>query len=206
MKQVYIHGLGQTPDSWNNVILQMNAAEHSICPNLAELVRGKEATYQNLYSSFSTLCNDNEEPLILCGLSLGGVLALNYAIDHPEKVKNLILLAPQFKMPKKLLKFQNLIFRLMPQSSFEQMGFGKNDFLNLCNTMMELDFSQAVQKISCPSLILYGEKDKANKTASVELANLLQHAMLKELRGVGHEINVEAPDKLIAAIKAFGNL
>lgn len=51
MKQVYIHGLGQTPDSWNNVILQMNAAEHSICPNLAELVRGKEATYQNLYSS-----------------------------------------------------------------------------------------------------------------------------------------------------------
>lgn len=203
MKQIYIHGLGQTPDSWNNVVVQMNVAEHSICPNLAELVRGKETTYQNLYSAFAALCDETDEPLVLCGLSLGGVLALNYAIDFPEKVEHLILLAPQYKMPKKLLKFQNLIFRFMPQSSFKQMGFGKNDFLKLCNTMMELDFSQAVQKIPCPSLIIYGEKDKANKTASVELANLLQHATLKELSGVGHEINVEASDKLVAVIKEF---
>ena len=203
MKQIYIHGLGQTPDSWNNVVVQMNVAEHSICPNLAELVRGKETTYQNLYSAFAALCGKTDEPLVLCGLSLGGVLALNYAIDFPEKVEHLILLAPQYKMPKKLLKFQNLIFRFMPQSSFKQMGFGKNDFLKLCNTMMELDFSQAVQKIPCPSLIIYGEKDKANKTASVELSNLLQHATLKELSGVGHEINVEASDKLVAVIKEF---
>lgn len=203
MKQIYIHGLGQTPESWDTVIIQMNTTEHSICPNLAEMVKGKETSYQNLYSAFAALCNETDEALVLCGLSLGAVLALNYAIDYPEKVEKLILLAPQYKMPKKLLRFQNLIFRFMPQSSFEQMGFGKKAFLKLCSTMMELDFTQAIQKVSCPSLIIYGEKDKANKAASIDLAKLLRHATLKELSGVGHEINIEAPGKLATAVKDF---
>lgn len=203
MKQIYIHGLGQTPKSWDSVIMKMNTAEHSICPNLVEMVKGKETTYQNLYSEFATLCNATDDPLILCGLSLGGVLALNYAIDYPKKVEKLILLAPQYKMPKKLLKFQNLIFRFMPQSSFEQMGFGKNDFLTLCSTMMELDFTQAVQKVSCPSLVVYGEKDKANKAAAINLSKLLQHATLKAISGVGHEVNADAPGKLAVVINDF---
>ena len=203
MKQIYIHGLGQTPESWDTVIMQMNTAEDSICPNLAEMVKGKETSYQNLYSAFAALCNETDEPLVLCGLSLGGVLALNYAIDYPEKVEKLILLAPQYKMPKKLLRFQNLIFRFMPQSSFEQMGFGKKAFLKLCRTMMELDFTQAIQKVSCPSLIIYGEKDKANKDASIDLAKLMRHATLIELSGVGHEMNIEAPSKLATAVKDF---
>ena len=35
--------------------------------------------------------------LNLCGLSLGAVLALNYAIDFPKKVNSLILIAPQYE-------------------------------------------------------------------------------------------------------------
>ena len=36
-----------------------------------------------------------EEDICLCGLSLGGVLALNYAIEHPGKIKVLVLIARQ---------------------------------------------------------------------------------------------------------------
>ena len=203
MKRVYIHGLGQTSDSWNQVLLKMNATEDNLCPDLAELVRGKETTYQNLYSAFSALCNEIDAPLTLCGLSLGGVLALNYTLDYPEKVESLVLIATQYKMPKRLLKFQNLLFRFMPKSSFEQMGFGKSDFLELCKTMMELDFSQEVQKISCPLLIIYGEKDQANKAASVELRNIMANAELKVLNGVGHEVNIAAPEELAKVLTKF---
>ena len=206
MKQVYVHGLGQTPDSWNKVVSQLGVAEYSICPNLVELVRGKEATYQNLYSSFSTVCDEISEPVALCGLSLGGVLALNYAIEHPEKVESLILIATQYKMPKKRLKFQNVIFRFMPKSMFHQMGFRKEDFFKLCNTMMELDFSKSLQTVSCPTLVVCGEKDNANKNASIELANLLSNATLQELSGTGHEANVEAPGKLAKVIGAFSKI
>lgn len=51
--------------------------------------------------------------------SLGAVLTLNYAIDHPDKVKALVLIAAQYKMPKKLLKVQNMLFHLMPNSAFQ---------------------------------------------------------------------------------------
>ena len=102
MKQIYIHGLGQTSNSWNKVIEQLEDVEYSICPDLAELVQGQEITYQNLYAAFSTMCDAIEGDISLCGLSLGGVLALNYAIEHSEKVKSLVLIAIQYKMPKKL--------------------------------------------------------------------------------------------------------
>ena len=39
MKQIYLHGLGQNPDSWSKVIEQLETAEHSVCPDLSELVQ-----------------------------------------------------------------------------------------------------------------------------------------------------------------------
>lgn len=203
MKQIYLHGLGQNPDSWSKVIEQLEAAEHSMCPDLSELVQGQDTTYQNLYAAFSAMCDEIEEDICLCGLSLGGVLALNYAIEHPEKIKGLVLIATQYKMPKKLLRVQNAIFRFMPKSMFQQTGFGKSDFLKLCNTMMEWDFSDSIYNVSCPTLVIYGEKDRANKNASIELANMLIDAELQVFNGVGHEINIEAPDKLEETLRVF---
>ena len=203
MKQIYLHGLGQNPDSWSKVIEQLEAAEHSMCPDLSELVQGQDTTYQNLYAAFSAMCDEIEEDICLCGLSLGGVLALNYAIEHPEKIKGLVLIATQYKMPKKLLRVQNAIFRFMPKSMFQQTGFGKSDFLKLCNTMMELDYSDSIYNVSCPTLVIYGEKDRANKNASIELANMLIDAELQVFNGVGHEINIEAPDKLEETLRVF---
>ena len=203
MKQIYLHGLGQNPDSWSKVIEQIETAEHSVCPDLSELVQGQGTTYQNLYAAFSAMCDEIEEDLCLCGLSLGGVLALNYAIEHPEKIKVLVLIATQYKMPKKLLRVQNAIFRFMPKSMFQQIGFGKSDFLKLCNTMMELNFSDSIYKVSCPTSVIYGEKDRAKKNASIELANMLIDAELQVFNGAGHEINIEAPDKLVETLRVF---
>lgn len=203
MQQIYVHGLGQTAESWNKVDLGTGFDGNRTYLNLADLIHGKDAAYENLYSAFSDVCDAKEDMLRLCGLSLGGVLALNYAIDHPEKTEALVLVAPQYKMPKKLLRFQNAVFRLMPNRMFQEMGFKKAGFLKLCSTMMELDFSDSVKKIACPSLVICGGKDTANKKAAVELAGLLTHCELQIFDGVGHEVNIEAPEKLGKAIRGF---
>lgn len=203
MKQVYVHGLGQTPASWERTCYYLNDNGQSVCPNLAEIVRGREINYQNLYKAFASICNEMDSSINLCGLSLGGVMALNYAIDYPEKVNSLVLIAAQYKMPKKLLQLQNLLFRFMPKSMFQQMGFGKKEFIHLCKTMMELDFSNDLRKISCPVLVVYGEKDDANKKASIELANILQDAELQVVNGSGHEINTDAPETLAEILRIF---
>ena len=205
MKKVYIHGLGQTSESWDTVFTHLGNIGDNVCPNLADLVHDKELTYNTLYTAFAMACNEIEEPISLCSLSLGSVLALNYAIEYPEKVKSLVLIAAQYKMPKKLLKIQNILFRLMPNAMFQEMGFGKKDFLRLCSTMVDLDFSDLVGKISCPSLIICGEKDKVNRSASTELAVILPNAEICILEGAGHEVNVEAPQKLAEILQSFYN-
>lgn len=203
MKYVYLHGLGQTAESWNKVTRATEMADNSVCLDLAEMVKGKAATYSNLYSALSEMCNAEKEDIILCGLSLGGVLALNYAIDYPQKVKALVLIAAQYKMPTRLLKLQNALFHFMPQSMFQQTGFGKPDFISLCNTMAELDFSDSINQVSCPVLIVCGEKDKANKTASIELTDILKHSQFKEISETGHEVNLESPEKLASILREF---
>lgn len=203
MKYLYLHGLGQTAESWNKVTRATEMADNSVCLDLAEMVKGKAATYSNLYSTLSEMCNAEKEDIILCGLSLGGVLALNYAIDYPQKVKALVLIAAQYKMPTRLLKLQNALFRFMPQSMFQQTGFGKPDFISLCNTMVELDFSDSINQVSCPVLIVCGGKDKANKKASIELAHILKHSKFKEISEAGHEVNLESPEKLASLLREF---
>ena len=203
MKYLYLHGLGQKPDSWNKVIKETKVSESSISLSLAGMLEGKDVTYSELYSAFSEECDKENEAIVLCGLSLGAVLALNYAIDHPDKVKALVLIAAQYKMPKKLLKFQNMLFRLMPNSMFRQIGFKKADVISLCGTMAELDFRDSLHNVSCPVLIVCGEKDNANKKASKELCHYLNNSYFHELMKTGHEANIEAPEELAIVLQQF---
>ena len=203
MKYLYLHGLGQKPDSWNKVIKETKVSESSISLSLAGMLEGKSATYKELYSAFSSECDKENDGIVLCGLSLGAVLALNYAIDHPDKVKALVLIAAQYKMPKKLLKFQNMLFRLMPNSMFRQIGFKKADVISLCGTMAELDFRDSLHNVSCPVLIVCGEKDNANKKASKELCHYLNNSYFHELMKTGHEANIESPEELAIALQRF---
>lgn len=203
MRPIYLHGLGQTPDSWKSLIEQLEFTECSMCLDLIEICQGKQATYKNLYEGFSRTCSVFDEPIDLCGLSLGGVLALNYTIEHPEKVNSLVLIAAQYRMPKGLLKVQNFLFQFMPKSMFEQTGFGKKEFIQLCKSMMELDFSNSIQNISCPTLIVCGERDSANKKASVELAGFLKNSQLQIISDTRHEVNIEAPKRLAEVLRVF---
>ena len=200
MQYIFIHGLGQTALSWDKTISFLKNSVQYNCPNLSGLIADKDVTYQNLYTAFSAYCNDIPEPLCLCGLSLGGMLALNYTLDNPEKVKSLILIGTQYKIPKGLFKFQNLIFNILPKSAFKGMGFDKPDILRLTKSMIELDFSAELTKISCDTLIICGAKDKANFKAAKGLSERILTAKLKIIENAAHEVNKDNPEELAKII------
>ena len=203
MRQVYVHGLGQTPAIWEPVLRRLDAPGDRACPDLAAMAPDRETTYPALYHAFSQLCNGLEAPLALCGLSLGGVLALHYAAQYPERVGALVLMAAQYRMPKRLLQVQNVLFRFMPSSSFRETCFAKAQFLQLCGSMAALDLSEAISRITCPALVLCGSQDRANKGASMELAQLLHKAELHIVEGAGHELNREVPETLAPLLQSF---
>lgn len=203
MAKILIHGSGHQAASWNETISYMENNDDILCPNLVSVLKGKEASYSNLYSSFIEYCGKIDGPVHLCGISLGGILALNYALDFPEKTKMLILIGTPYKVPKAAFALQNMIFRFLPKSVFENMAFDKKDTFALGNSMKSLDFSSGVQNIKCPALIICGKKDNANMKSAYYLAQNIKNAELKIIENVGHVVNEEAPEALAKILDEY---
>ncbi len=203
MKKILIHGSGHKADSWNKVIAYMENDKDILCPNLATILNEKETSYTNLYSSFAEFCNEIDGKIDLCGLSLGGILALNYAIDYPDKVEKLILIGTPHKVPKVMFSIQNVVFKLLPKSLFETMAFDKNNTFILGKTMKKLDFSNRVHKVQCPTLVISGEKDSANIKSAYYLSENIKNAELKIIANTGHVVNEENPKELASVISEY---
>ena len=201
MKYILLHGMGQNASSWDKTISYLPNTAETVCPELSNFFSEGNCNYNKMYSSFCRYCNSFSEPLNLCGLSLGAVLALNYAIDFPDKVSSLILIAPQYNMPKFLLKVQNMLFKFMPESKFKDIGLKKKDFITLTNSMMDINFTNSLNNVNCPAVIICGEKDNVNKKAAIKLARELPNAKLSTIVNSGHEVNVDNPQGLAHAME-----
>lgn len=106
MKNILIHGLGQNSKDWDTIKNELETRGITpIVPDLFDLAKGRKLDYPTVYQAFSELCESYKDKLNLCGLSLGGLLALNYAMQYPRKINSLVLIGTPFEIPKGLLKF-----------------------------------------------------------------------------------------------------
>lgn len=133
------------------------------------------------------------KPFRVCGLSLGALLALDYAILHRDQVASLVLIGAQYKAPRLLMDVQNLLFSCTPNRAFPAMGLSKRAMLQLTRSMRGLDLTERLGQINCPVTVVCGEKDRINLGASQRLVALLPQAELHIIPGAGHEVNRDAP-------------
>lgn len=198
MKNILIHGLGQNEVSWNKVEEELKSNNIKVeTPSLYLMLKDITSDYATLYEKFSNYCNNFDEKLNLCGLSLGGILAIDYAKEHPDKVNSLILIGTPYKVPKFLFKVQELIFKVMSKSTFEKIGCEKKDFISLVNSMSNLD------KITCKTLILCGVKDNQNMESAKLLNKSINNSSFKTINNSSHEVNVDNPKELANTIYDF---
>lgn len=198
MKTIILHGLGQTPRDWEEVLRRLPFSDVE-CPALFSLSPGC-VTYPRILAELEKQCAEETERVCLCGLSMGAVLALEHTIRHGETVDSLILIGAQYQVPDLLIGFQNLIFHCMPDKAFSGMGLSKHDTIRLARSMRGLNLSKSLYQIRCPVTIVCGEKDHANLRASKRLKKLLPQAELQIIPGAGHEINKDAPEAAAAVL------
>ena len=204
MTNILVHGLGQTDKSWDKVKEILNQDNINVeTPNLFEIAKNYQLTYENVFTVFVDYCNSFSDKLNLVGLSLGGILAIDYAILHPEKVNSITLCGVPYEIPKKLFKLQNFIFKFMPKKTFDNMGVSKENFIQLTNSMAELNIKEKVLKLKSPTLVLCGEKDSANIESANKLNENIKNSELKIIKDAGHEINIDAPEEIAEIIKKF---
>ena len=203
MINILIHGLGQNNQSWNEVQKHLNNDGILVeIPNLYCL-NNKSVTYSNLYNNFENILNNYQDKLNLCGLSLGGIIALEYAKRHPEKVNSLVLIGTPYKISKVLFTIQNIIFKFMPKSTFKNIGISKQDFCRLFNSLQNINLVKNLENINCPTLLMCGTKDKANIKSLKQLNKKIKNSQVNLINASGHEVNIDNPNELYLKVSEF---
>jgi pimeloyl-ACP methyl ester carboxylesterase len=200
---ILVHGLEQNAQSWNKTMSYFPVKEKLHCSDLFSLISAKSFTYKDLYTGFAEYCNSFGEPINLCGLSLGAILALNFAIDYPDKVSALVLIAARYKMPKTLLSFQNVILKLMPDSINTGSPISKTNLLSLTNSMTDIDFSENLSKVKAKTLVLCGVRDIFNKAHNKKLSKKIHGGKFATIMNSGHIVNEDNPSLLAEKMKEF---
>ena len=206
MINILVHGLGQDEKSWNEVKKQLNNNGINVeTPNLFSIVQNYQVNYENMYRTFADYCNSFNEKINLVGLSLGGVLAIDYIIEFPEKINSITLIGTPYETPKAIFTIQNIIYKFIPKRIFEKRGCPKKDIISLLDSMKNLSILDKAPNIKCNTLIICGEKEKdnINMKSAKQLNEVIQNSKFKIIENAGHEVNIDNPKELANTIYDF---
>ena len=206
MINILVHGLGQDEKSWNEVKKQLNNNGINVeTPNLFSIVQNYQVNYENMYRTFADYCNSFNEKINLVGLSLGGVLAIDYIIEFPEKINSITLIGTPYEIPKAIFTIQNIIYKFIPKRIFEKRGCPKKDIISLLDSMKNLSILDKAPNIKCNTLIICGEKEKdnINMKSAKQLNEVIQNSKFKIIENAGHEVNIDNPKELANTIYDF---
>ncbi|HFI0404050.1 TPA: alpha/beta fold hydrolase [Streptococcus suis] len=197
MKLIILHGLGQTVASYDDLKKSLTDFEVDV------LELQKEKNFEQLRILILERLQQESEPFVLFGLSLGGVLALDLA-NHLLQCRGLIVSGAQYRLEGNwLFGLQIVIMSLLPKSFYRKRGLDKAQLLALQKSMRRLDLRKEVRQLSRPTLLICGSTDKPNLKPAHELNKLIPQAELVIIEGGGHELNVHKPAELAQAIMQF---
>lgn len=165
----------------------------------------------------------------VCGLSLGGVVAIAMATRHPLRCASLVI-ADSFALhpdgeaihDRSLTAARELGMRGLAEARVDALiAPGAPDGLrdDVIETMAEIDPDayvhgvkavwladqrRRVEAISHPTLVLCGEKDAITPPVlSIKLVEAIRGARLEIIEGAGHLANAERPDAFNRVLEEF---
>ena len=193
---VLLHGLGQTPQSWQDQVTELPPGIKAVAPRLRGMRPGREEEFSvpTAADDVLALLNQNGvEQMSLVGVSLGAMVALDAAIRAPQTISHLVLAAGQVNPPKSVMRMQRLAFSLIPAGRLAAMGVQKKRFLKALDAAARIDYRSQLGQVSAKTLVLVGANDKANQPAARALAEGIPGARLEVVPGAGHQVNTDNP-------------
>lgn len=154
--------------------------------------------------------------IILIGHSFGGKIALAYASKY--KVEKLVLLASPFKSKENKINIRTKVLKKLKKvpglnklEEFAKKHIGSTDYKNASGIMREilvkhvnLDITEDVKKITCPTLIIWGDNDECVPVSDGKLLEkLIKDSGLIVFEGCTHYAYLERLDQLIRILNEF---
>lgn len=202
---VFLHGIGVGPESWDAQLAALPEVYEGYAPRIPGLV-GDAAGFTLSTAAADVIADLDRrgvERAHLCGLSLGAMLALQIAVDHPERVASLTLSGGQVHPSRALMVLQSGIMRLLPERMVAPDGLSKKGTLAILDAMARVDFRPHLAGVMTPTLVLCGSNDKPNLPAARSLATGIPGACLRVIDGGGDELNTDRPAEFSTELAVF---
>jgi len=231
---VFLHGVGSDKSVWHPQLDHFSRERRAIAfdyPGYGDSDPAPEGTTRDDFASaiVSAMHELGVDRAHICGLSLGGVVAIAMHHAAPERCASLILADTFAVHPEGRAIYER---SLAGSRDLRAMAEARADVLlaqpadpslrsEVVETMSRIDPAaycigaeavwladqrERVQAIKVPTLVLVGDQDLVTPPAlSNELADLLPEARLQVIGGAGHLGNVEKPDEFNRFVDAFVN-
>ena len=200
MKLIFLHGLGQSAESWKEVRnLLTDYPSEAI-----ELFPSGVSSYQKAKGRVYHYLAQETEPFVLVGLSLGAALALELSSYDLPNLRALVLSGCPLKLSGNILFYlQLLIFKLLPKRAFEKQGVDKTLMVGVSDELKTLDLTDIAGICPYPTLLICGSKDKPNLSSMKALHRLLTNSQFQIIPDGPHVLNKEKPKEFAEQIKPF---
>lgn len=189
---IVLHGGIMSTDSWAGIMPALSANREVIAVDLqahgrtADIDRPMtcEAMADDIAALMGYLHTDQADVM---GYSLGGCVALRFAIQHPGMIRKLVLVSTAFRHDGWYPEIQAAMSRPMPAEVMKQSPLYQTyarvaprpqDWGVLLTKLQQLiskdyDFSSDVRGIKAPALLVFGDADAIRPEHAVEFFELL---------------------------------
>jgi len=171
----------------------------------------------------------NIDACVLAGMSMGGAIAIQFAINFPDKIKSLILMNPgpgtlfskgfpfmsmilSFVSQKRILLKQllkSVLMNPLPREEFSEFvdaaaSVSKETWLQYLHPNNKIRDFQRLKSLSIPSLVIIGKKDKAIPIKFQEsIADTIPNSVPGVMNNEGHAVVIENPEKVLYEIDSL---
>lgn len=227
-----LHGLGSVAAGWSPVLRALRRGCRLVVPELSTLGGtrcpggGVEVGTASETLEALRAREFGDRPVTLAGLSLGGWMAVRFALCHPERVSRLVLIDAggyrdqDWDNVKSLIYVENMadvdrlykalfvrvpwIMRISRKAFFKAYTSPAVRFvlskLSEADTVNDADLA----RLAMPTALIWGEHDGLFTLETARaMAAAIPHARLDVLAGCGHAVHLECPRLLVAALQRF---
>lgn len=228
-----LHGWGRGSDSWTEIQEKLAQAGFQVfVPDLPGFGKTPPPPavwgikeYAEFVLKFAEALKLNN--FVLLGHSFGGQIAVQFAFQHPEKLKGIILCSAAVirRKPKVkgrvlyfIAKIGTLFFSVWPLSIVQNTArkilyrlLGNNDYQYSQGIMKHIrekvigeDVASVLQNIQVPTLIIWGDQDALTLIQDAYiLKEKIPNSVLEVIPGVGHRPYNEAPERFFEIVLGF---
>ena len=200
MKLIFLHGLGQSADSWKEVqdLLTDYPSE------ALDLFPAGVGTYQEAKEHIYQRLTVETEPFVLVGLSLGAALALELSSYDLPNLQALVLSGCPLKLADNIpFYIQLLIFKLLPKRIYEKQGADKALMVGVSEELKTLDLREIARNCPYPSLLICGSQDKPNLKSMKGLQQLIPNSQFQIIPDGPHVLNRAKPKEFAEITRSF---